>query len=169
MTTKTTIHLKLPDPRRLSIPTPASMAICVVALAGIIAALGRIHTAPATVATATPALPIVVIQKEQAPTATPMLAPTPDLALQQEVQELRDRVAELEAAAPEPAVIEPAPQVIYVAVATPEPAYEPVSAPLEDEAEPTPVWATAPAVIDPSDFVAPDPNARCAFVSCLGR
>jgi hypothetical protein len=68
--TRTTMHLRLPDPRRLVIPAPASMAICVVALAGIIAAIGRIQAQPPAVAVQpTPPLPIIVIQREIAPAA----------------------------------------------------------------------------------------------------
>lgn len=56
----TTIHLTMP--RRLTIPTPIAAAICVIALAGIIAAVGRISTTPAApAAMATPALPIIII------------------------------------------------------------------------------------------------------------
>jgi hypothetical protein len=166
----TTTKLKLPR-RWYDLPVPVACAISLLAVAGIIAAAGRIHTAPATVATATPALPtsqaIVVIQREQAPTALPAPMPTPDQAVYAELEQLRARVAELEAQ-PQPEAIEQPAQVIYVAseaVSTPEAPYAPTDAPLVAETEPT--WATAPAVINPAHFVTVDPKKRCQFTGCL--
>lgn len=74
--TKTTTHLRLPDPRQLSVPAPITMAICVVALAGIIAAIGRIQSAGSAAAVPTAAIPapIIIIASPVAqipPTAIP--------------------------------------------------------------------------------------------------
>jgi hypothetical protein len=75
---RTTIHLKLPDPRQLLIPAPVSLAICVVALGGILAAIGRIQSAPA-IAVPTPGLPIIIIATAQ-PVAVPLVEPVQQIA-----------------------------------------------------------------------------------------
>jgi len=105
-------------------PYSSNMAIVLVLatfiLAALISAMGR---TPQPVIVPTPALPILYIPTAE-PTAPP---PTPDMAVQQELAELRARVAELEQAqrapAPEPVYIEmAAPQAApTVAPPTPEP------------------------------------------------
>jgi len=61
VTTKTTVHLKLPDVRSLwSLPTPAAITIvlfCLLAIAGIV---GQIRSAPSVVAVPTPGLIILI-------------------------------------------------------------------------------------------------------------
>jgi hypothetical protein len=62
--------------------------------------------------------------------------------------------------------IEP-PAVVYVAVATPEPAYAPADAPLLVEATPALIYPPS-APVRKEDFVTVDPKAACGvFVGCL--
>lgn len=134
-TTKTTIHLSLPQAARwldrLAIAPAFLIAILVVVVAGAISGVDHLRGAAAATAVPTPALPrapLIVIQKEAPPlpTAQPA-APTPDQQLRQEVELLRQRVAELEQqqAAP-PAVDQVAPAAAAVEVeAVPTPAAPP--------------------------------------------
>lgn len=75
--TKTTVHLRLPDPRHLSVPAPISVAICVICMAGIIASIGRIQSTGSAAAVPTASLPaaIIIIASPVAqipPTAVPI-------------------------------------------------------------------------------------------------
>lgn len=71
----TTIHLTLPDPRRLwHLPVPLTASIVVFCLIVIAALVGRIQQAPATAPAIAPtaSLPVIVIQKEPAPAIAPV-------------------------------------------------------------------------------------------------
>jgi hypothetical protein len=71
-------------------------------------------------------------------------------------------VADLQAPAPAQ------PQVIYEVISQPAEAVPTPTESYQIASEPSaPVWAPPPAVINPADFVAPDPKASCAFVGCL--
>jgi len=61
VTTKTTVHLKLPDVRQFwNLPTPAAAAICIFCLIAISALVGQIRSAPTAAAVPTPGLVILI-------------------------------------------------------------------------------------------------------------
>lgn len=111
----------------------------------LVGTIARTNTAPAVVPAlaSTPSLPVIVIRKEVAPAPAPEMA-APDMALRQELEQLRQRVQELEAqqAAPAAPVEQPAPVVIYQAVESapempaPAPAYAPLPSYQVDSAPP---------------------------------
>ena len=117
---QTTTHLKLPRVR-FDLPPHVAGAICTFALIAIAALAGRIATTPA------PEMPKPIIVYATAPasiypTAVPV-QPTPDQQVYAELDQLRQRLAELEAqqeAAPDP-------QVIYQTVYGPAPAPAPAA------------------------------------------
>lgn len=107
--------------RWFDLPVPAAACIVITCLICIGLIVGRMRSMPSVVLQPTPALPaapLIVIQKER----VPVLAPTPDMALQQAVEQLRARVAELEQR-------DVAPAVVYVAQEAPQEAPQPAIAP----------------------------------------
>ncbi|MBC8160472.1 MAG: hypothetical protein H7Z42_04560, partial [Roseiflexaceae bacterium] len=78
--TKTTNHLTmpaLPRPRLDGLPLPVMIAVVVFCLLGIAGLAGRIASAPAVAPAPTPALPVIVIQREA---AIPIAAPIQQVA-----------------------------------------------------------------------------------------
>jgi hypothetical protein len=127
----TTTNLRPPRRAWYDVSPPIGAAICVLALLMIAALVGRIRSEQSTAqAVPTPALPVIIIQKEAAQ-AVPTPAPaTPDQQVYQELARLQARIADLEAqqaAAPQPQVVY---QPVYIeqppayAVPTPEPVYQ---------------------------------------------
>lgn len=114
MTTKTTFHLRISrpalilarvrswlaqrDPIRLI--APFALAILLLAAALVMARQLRAPEPPTIQPTpALPSDPLIIIRRESALTAAPLPAPTIDPAVAAELAALREKVAELEAAA----------------------------------------------------------------------
>lgn len=75
-TTKTTIRLTLPArPRFDGLPLPLAIAVCIFALLGIAAAVGRITSAPSAAAVPTAPLPIIIVATRGP--EVPLVAPAP--------------------------------------------------------------------------------------------
>jgi hypothetical protein len=81
LTTKTTVHLKLPDPRAWwNLPTPAAAAIVVFCLIVIAALVGRIRSAPPIAVQPTPGLIILIATPAPAVPARVQPAPAQQVA-----------------------------------------------------------------------------------------
>ena len=119
---KTTTNLHLPGPRAhwYDIPVPIAATICVLSLILIASLAGRIKSDATHATMATPPLPILIVATAPAMIYQTAVPATPDPAVYQELEALRQRVQELEAQQAA------APAVVYVEAApAPEVANEP--------------------------------------------